>query len=137
VKPLGINVKTVVQDAGEFYGDAVFGKSPWLDATMGIVDYGHRGVPNVFLGAPLLSDGTWNSAHFKNSTYDGLVKDYFSALDVSSQKAVAKKIQELLLDETPIVFAYFFNYTSWSKKDVTGYGITGMGQIDLTKAKKG
>lgn len=137
VKPLGINVKTVVQDAGEFYGDAVFGKSPWLDATMGIVDYGHRGVPNVFLGAPLLSDGTWNSAHFKSSTYDGLVKDYFSALDVASQKSVAKKIQDLLLDETPIVFAYFFNYTSWSKKDVTGYGITGMGQIDLTKAKKG
>ena len=37
----------------QYYGDAVFGKSPWLDSTIGITDYGHRGVPNVFLGAPL------------------------------------------------------------------------------------
>ena len=40
---------------------------------MGITDYGHRGVPNVLLDAPLHSKGTWNAAHFKNPTYDGLV----------------------------------------------------------------
>jgi peptide/nickel transport system substrate-binding protein len=135
-KEAGITLDVVVQDAGEFYGDAVFGSSPWLDATMGIVDYGHRGVPNVFLNAPLVSEGTWNSAHFKNTTYDGLVKDFEAALDIDSQKQVAKQIQELLLDETPIIFAYFFNYLSWSKKDVTGYNITGMGQISLNTVTK-
>lgn len=136
-KEAGITLDVVVQDAGEFYGDAVFGKSPWLDATMGIVDYGHRGVPNVFLNAPLRSDGTWNSAHFKNTTYDGLVKQYEAALDLDAQKGVAKKIQELLLDETPIVFSYFFNYLSWSKKEIQGYSITGMGQISLNTVTKG
>ena len=53
---------------------------------MGITDYGHRSVPNVILGAPLLSDGTWNSAHFKNTTYDSLVKQYNAASDVQSQQ---------------------------------------------------
>ena len=48
--------------------------------SMGITDYGHRSVPNVILGAPLLSDGTWNSAHFKNTTYDSLVKQYNAAI---------------------------------------------------------
>jgi peptide/nickel transport system substrate-binding protein len=136
-KAIGVNVKTVVQESGEFYGDGVYGKSPWLDAVMGIVDYGHRGVPNVFLGAPLLSDGTWNSAHFKNPTYDGYVRDYFAALDVNGQKAAAKKIQELLLDETPIIFSYFYNYSSWSKKDIKGFEITGMGHLFLNKATRG
>ena len=69
---------------------------------MGITDYGHRGVPNVFLPAPLTSDGTWNAAHFKNPEYDQLVKGYIAALDLESQRATAGKIQRLLLDETPL-----------------------------------
>ena len=67
VKEIGGNIKLNVLDQGAYYGDAVPGKSPWLDSDMGITDYGHRGVPNVFLSAPLRSDGTWNSAHFKNA----------------------------------------------------------------------
>lgn len=134
VKDIGVTVTTVVQESGEFYGDAVFGKSPWLDAVAGVVDYGHRGVPNVFLGAPLVSDGTWNSAHFKNPQYDRLVKQFFAALDVESGKKVAKQIQEMLLDETPVVVSYFFQTASYAKKEISGYTITGTGQIDLTKA---
>ena len=61
---------------------------------MGITDYGHRGVPNVFLSAPLRSDGTWNSAHFKNKEYDTLVASYIAALDLEAQKVTAGKIQK-------------------------------------------
>ena len=62
------------RDAGQLLrqGD-VPGNSDWLDATMSLVDYGDRGVPNVFLDAPLTSDGPWNAAHFKNPQYDTLV----------------------------------------------------------------
>src|SRR5829696_6173900 len=73
LKAAGIGVKLNFTDGGTYYGDAVFGKSPWLDSSFGLTEYGHRGVPNVFLGAPLKSDGTWNSAHFKNKQYDSLV----------------------------------------------------------------
>ncbi len=69
---------------------------------MGITDYGHRGVPNVLLSAPLKSDGTWNSAHFKNKEYDTLVSAVHRAPSTCSPSAgVAGKIQRLLLDETP------------------------------------
>ena len=90
-------------------------------------------MPNVFLGAPLLSEGTWNSAHFKNPTYDGLVADYFAALDLDAQRTVAKQIQELLLDETPIIFPYFYFHLAGSRSNVTGtYVVTGMGHIDVS-----
>jgi peptide/nickel transport system substrate-binding protein len=132
-KEIGLEITLNVTDPGTYYGEATFGNSPWLDSTLGITDYGHRGVPNVFLGAPLLSDGTWNSAHFKNPTYDGLVAEYFAALDLDSQRVVAKQIQELLLDETPIIFPYFYFHLAGARSNVTGtYVVTGMGHIDVS-----
>ena len=65
---------------------------------MSLVDYGDRGVPNVFLEAPLTSGGPWNAAHFKNKTYDGLVKQYVAAVDLQTQKTLAGKIETLLLE---------------------------------------
>ena len=134
LKAAGINVKLNITDAATYYGEAVFGKSPWLDSTFGITEYGHRGVPNVFLGAPLRSDGTWNSAHFKNKKYDQLAADYVAAVDLQSQRAAAKQIQELLLDEVPIMFGYFYFYLTATKPTVAGAQVSAMGQVDTTQA---
>ncbi|TIV69570.1 MAG: peptide ABC transporter substrate-binding protein, partial [Mesorhizobium sp.] len=82
VKEIGIELELNILDQGAYYGDAVFGKSNWLDSAMGITDYGHRGVPNVYLAAPLKSDGTWNAAHFKNKDYDQMAASYIAALDL-------------------------------------------------------
>ena len=126
VKEIGGDITVNVLDQGAYYGDAVYGKSPWLDSDMGITDYGHRGVPNVFLAAPLKSDGTWNSAHFKNKEYDALVTGYVASLDLESQRAAAGKIQTLLLDETPILFSYFYDFLTATKNGATGVEPTAM-----------
>jgi peptide/nickel transport system substrate-binding protein len=131
---IGIKLKPNVTPAGTYYGDAVFGKSPWLDSTMGITDYGHRGVPNLFLVAQLSSKGVWNAAHFKNPTYDGLMKDYISALDIGAQRAAAAKIQNLLLDETPNLYTYFYYFLTGTKKNVGNVEVSAMGHYDITKA---
>jgi peptide/nickel transport system substrate-binding protein len=134
LKAAGIGVKLNFTDAGSYYGDAVYGKSPWLDSTFGLTEYGHRGAPNVYLGAPLKSDGTWNSAHFKNKEYDQLVTDYVAALDLQSQRTAAKKIQEMLLDEVPIVFAYFYFYLTATKPTIGGVVVSAMGHVDVSQA---
>jgi peptide/nickel transport system substrate-binding protein len=126
-KEVSINISLNVTDAGTYYSDF------WLNSPLGITDYGHRGVPNVFLTAALGSKGTWNAAHFKNPTLDGLIVDYVSALDIDSQKAAARKIEELLLDETPVIFPYFYFHLSATRSNVTGIIPTGMGHLDLTK----
>jgi peptide/nickel transport system substrate-binding protein len=130
----GITVRLNITDPGTYYGDAVYGKSPWLDSTFGITDYGHRGVPNVLLTAPLTSRGPWNSAHFKNPTYDRLVADYAAALDVESQRTAARQIQELLLEETPIIFPYFYFHLGATTQNVAGIEVTGMGHVDVSQA---
>jgi peptide/nickel transport system substrate-binding protein len=133
-KEAGITVNILQQSPTVYYGDFTFGNSPWLDSTMGITDYAHRSVPNVLLGAPLLSTGTWNSAHFKNPQYDDLVKQYFGATDLQSQKAVSNQIETLLLDETPVMFLYFYDYLAATKKELAGMGITPVGHVLLDKA---
>lgn len=134
---IGVTINLKITDAGTYYGDGVYGKSTWLDSVMGITDYGHRPVPNVYLTAALSGDpkvGVWNSAHFKNDAYDELVRQYVAALDVESQRGVAKQIQELLLDETPIIFPYFYNFLSASKPTLMGAVSAATGQFDLSKA---
>ena len=137
VKEIGIELELNILDQGAYYGDAVFGKSNWLDSAMGITDYGHRGVPNVYLAAPLKSDGTWNAAHFKNKDYDQMAASYIGALDLEAQKATAGKIQKLLLEETPVIFGYFYDYLTATAKGVAGVQPTAMSQLFLDKASKG
>ncbi len=134
VKEAGVTINILQQSPTVYYGDFTFGNSPWLDSTMGITDYAHRSVPNVVLGAPLLSDGTWNSAHFKNPQYDSLVGQYFAATDLQSQKAVSNQIETLLLDETPVMFLYFYDFLAATKKSLVGMGVTPVGHVLLDKA---
>ena len=81
-----------------------------------------------------MSKGTWNAAHFASTTYDTLLAQYVAALDVDSQKAAAKQIEELLLDETPIVFPYFYYHLAGTRQGLSGVEPTGMGHIDVSQA---
>jgi peptide/nickel transport system substrate-binding protein len=134
VREAGIRVRLSITDGATYFGDAVFGKSRWLDSVMGITDYAHRGVPDVLLKAPLQSSGVWNAAHFHNPEYDRAVRDYTSALDLQSQRRAARRIQTLLLDEVPILFPYFYHYLGATRSDVGGVGVTGVGQVQLEQA---
>lgn len=136
-KEIGIEIDLNILDQGAYYGDAQFGKSNWLDSVLGITDYGHRGVPNVYLSAPLRSTGAWNSAHFKNDEYDKLVASYIGTADLEGQRATAGKIQRLLLDETPVIFSYFYNFLTATAKSVTGVQPTAMSQLFLAGASTG
>ncbi|HEX7390333.1 MAG TPA: ABC transporter substrate-binding protein, partial [Acidiphilium sp.] len=134
---IGLKINLKIETSSAYYGQATFGNSDWLDSTMGITDYGDRGVPNVFLGAPLLSGGAWNAAHFNNKTYDKLVADYIATVDLKAQREVSGKIETLLLDETPIIYAYFYNYLAASVPTMTGAQFTGLGQVYLQNAAIG
>jgi peptide/nickel transport system substrate-binding protein len=130
----GINISLTIESQGAYYGKATFGNSDWLDGSMSLVDYGSRGVPNVFLNAPLVSAGPWNAAHFKNPTYDRLVKEYVASVDLSSQRKIATKIEKLLLKKTPIVYPYWIDGLTASTRHVAGLNPTSISQLYLNRA---
>jgi len=139
---IGVDIGLTIETPTKYYGQAIFGKSDWLDGEMSLVDYGARAVPNVYLKAPLQSingktgQGSWNAAHFNDPTYDSLSKQFIAAVDLSTQRKLAGQIERLLLDETPIIFAYFYNYLSATQKNVTGVYPTAQSQFFLWNAAK-
>jgi peptide/nickel transport system substrate-binding protein len=141
-KSIGVTIKLKVESSSAYYGKATFGNSDWLDAQMSLVDYGHRSVPNVFLTAPLQTanakkgTGSWNAAHFSNDQYNKLSNQYIATSDLSTQRQIAGQIQNLLLEQTPIIYGYFYNYLSAWAKTVTGPYPTAIGHLFLNKAAK-
>jgi peptide/nickel transport system substrate-binding protein len=135
VRKIGIDLTLNVEDQSAYYGRAAFGASDWLDSEMGIEDYAHRGVPNTILTASLGSRGTFNAAHFKNTEYDALAAQYIAALDPASQRTEAGRIQRLLLEETPVITAYFYDWLSVTAKNISGVRPTAMGQLNLAGAR--
>jgi peptide/nickel transport system substrate-binding protein len=138
---IGVTIDLTIEAPNKYYGSG-FGKSDWLDGEMSMVDYGARSVPNLFLEAPLQTinkktgAGEWNAARFNNATYDKLSKEFVAAVDISTQRSLAKKIELLLLDQTPIIFPYFYNYLSATQKNVTGVYPTALSQFFLWNAAK-
>jgi peptide/nickel transport system substrate-binding protein len=140
---IGVKINLKVETSSAYYGNATFGNSDWLDATMSLVDYGHRSVPNVFLTAPLQTinaktgTGAWNAAHFSNSQYNTLAAQYIAAVDLTTQKSIAGQIETLLLDQTPVIYGYFYNYLTATAQSVTGVYPTAIGHLFLYNAAKG
>ncbi len=125
-RDIGLNIDVQIRDVGTYYSDY------WLSTPMGITNYGHRGVPNVFLGAPLLSDGPWNaSGPWVNADYDALVQSFVAEADPIAQQELAGQIETLLLEETPVIFPYFLDAISASRANVSGLETTGMGHVLL------
>jgi peptide/nickel transport system substrate-binding protein len=139
---IGVDINLTIETPTKYYGSAVFGTSDWLDGEMSLVDYGARAVPNLYLEAPLQTinsktgTGSWNAAHFNDPTYDTLSNDFIAAVDLSSQRRIAGQIETLLLEQTPIIYAYFYDYLSASQKNVTGTYPTAQGQFFLWNATK-
>jgi peptide/nickel transport system substrate-binding protein len=96
----------------------------------------------VYLTAPLQTTnaskgtGSWNAAHFNNSQYDKLSAQYIATADLATQRQIAGQIETLLLNETPIIFGYFYNYLSASAQNVHGAYPTPIGHIFVTKVTK-
>ena len=139
---IGVDIALTIETPTKYYGTAVFGKSDWLDGEMSLVDYGARAVPNLYLQAPLQTinaktgAGSWNAAHFNDPTYDTLSNEFIAAVDLSVQRRLAGQIETLLLEETPIIYAYFYDYLSASQKNVTGTYPTAQSQFFLWNTTK-
>jgi peptide/nickel transport system substrate-binding protein len=128
---IGLTIDLQIDDAGTYYSNY------WLDSSLGITNYGHRGVPNVYLGAPLKSDGTWNSAKFNNAEYDALVDAFVAEPDEAAQRELAGQIQALLADEVPMIIPYFVGNISATRPGTTGLETTGMGHVIITELQLG
>ena len=142
---IGIDLAVNVTDSGTYYQDfwCAFPYEgpcePGGVASVGIVNYGHRGVPNVYLSSPLRSgldnplDAQWNASHWQNTDYDALYNQWVSAPDLDVQRQLSGEMQKILWDEVPLILPYFRDFISATVPDFSGLEVTGMGHYDVTQ----
>jgi peptide/nickel transport system substrate-binding protein len=103
-------------------------------AELGIVDYGHRATPDVYLNAALATNGVWNSSQYASAEFDAAFKTYQEAVGLEEQTAACKTLEELLNDEVPVIVPYFYNYISGFSNKFTGVRVSALGQLFLDQA---
>ncbi|OGO52149.1 MAG: hypothetical protein A2Z32_14125 [Chloroflexi bacterium RBG_16_69_14] len=137
----GINLTVAVESLDTFYGAQwcpADPKDPPCSgaAELGIVDYGHRATPDVYLNAALKSKGIWNSSQYNSPAFDAAFTEFQTSVGVDSQKAACTKIETILNDEVPIGLPYFYNYLAGNSKQFTGVYSSALGQMFFSAASK-
>jgi len=137
----GITLNVKSESLDTFYGAAWCPGEPKDPpcsgaSELGIVDYGHRATPDVYLNAALKSKGIWNSSQYASPTFDAAFSEFQKSVTVDAQKAACTKIETILNDEVPIGVPYFYNYLAGSSKTYTGIYASAIGQLFLSSASK-
>jgi peptide/nickel transport system substrate-binding protein len=140
-KEAGFELELAGESLDTFYGAQWCPESPADPpcsgaAELGIVDYGHRATPDVYLNAALATKGIWNSSQYSSPEFDAAFKDYQSAVGVEAQTAACEKIETILNEDVPVGLPYFYNYLSGFSKSFQGVRVSALGQMYLDKASK-
>jgi len=145
----GIRLNVGVTNNADFYASHWCPGASWGDdpassrssipcgssAEIGIVDWGHRAVPDIFLDRGLTTDADWNSANFASSAFDDSFADYSTAIDVAGQQRAVGDMQRILRDETPVLIPAFFDYLAGHRASLQGVQTTALGHIKLERAQ--
>ena len=136
-KEIGVELQLNIESTDTFYNEWCLTYDPICDGgqEFGIVDYGHRATPDVYLNAAYAT-GTWNSAHFENADFNAAFKEYQAALDVDGHKAACKKLETIANDEVPYAIPYFYPSLAAISKKFIGVRVSALGQMFVDTAGK-
>ncbi len=137
----GINLEIARESTETFYG------SQWCPAEpadppcsgaaeLGIVDYGDRPTPDIYLNAAHKTNGVWNSSQYSNEEFDAAFAEFQSSVDVEAQRAACQKIETILNEDVPVGLPFFYNFLSGHSTEVQDVRVTAIGQMFLERASR-
>jgi oligopeptide transport system substrate-binding protein len=77
-----------------------------------------------------------NYTHFKNNDFDALYEKAQSEINDSLRYGLYKKMNNLIMDEAPVVILYYDQVLRFSHKNISGLGCNPMNLISLKRVKK-
>lgn len=98
----GIRVEIQLEDENSYWVE------DWMEVDLGVTGWGARPVAQLYLDLAYHSEATWNESHYSNARVDELIELARTSLDNDERTAAYKEIQQILLDEGPVVVPYFF-----------------------------
>jgi peptide/nickel transport system substrate-binding protein len=133
----GITLNVATESLKTFYG------AQWCPATpkdppcsgaaeLGIVDYGHRATPDVYLNAALKTKGIWNSSQYSSPEFDAAFTAFQSSVGVDAQKTACTAIETILNEDVPVGVPYFYNYLAGNSNKFKGVFSSALGQMSFS-----
>ncbi len=134
----GFNLTLNVESGDTFYGTQWCQTYPCAgSAELGIVDYGHRATPDVYLLKAFRTGGDWNSSQYSSADLDAAIVEYQASAELPARTAACEKIETIMNDEVPAVIPYFYNYIGGHSKKFTGVRLSALGQMFFDLAVMG
>lgn len=140
LKDIGMDLELVVESTDTFYDQWCKVYDSKVEPAgcdggqnFGIVDYGNRGWPDVYL-LKAYSTGEWNSAHYNSPDFKAAVAEYQKSFDNTARSAAIKKVQAIANEDVPYVIPYFYQTQFAHSKKVSGIRASGLGHYDVSKA---
>lgn len=133
----GFTLELNVESTDTFYGTQWCITYPCAgSAELGIVDYGHRPTPDVYLVKAFRGGGDWNSSQYASADFDAAVLEYQSTADIDARREVCGRIQEIMWNDVPACIPYRYNGLAGYAKTFQGVEFTALGHVLLAKASK-
>ena len=137
----GITLTPAIESLDTFYGaqwcPAAPADPPCSGAAeLGIVDYGHRSTPDVFLNSALKTSGVWNSSQYSSADFDAAFAEFQAAVGVDAQTTACTKIQTVLNEDVAVAIPYIYSFLSGNAKTFTGVYSSALGQMFVQAASK-
>ncbi|MGB8859440.1 MAG: ABC transporter substrate-binding protein [Ilumatobacteraceae bacterium] len=131
----GFDLTLNVESDATFYGTQWCVTYPCAgSAELGIVDYGHRPTPDVYLLKAFKSGGDWNSSQYASKDLDAAIVEYQSSAEADPRKAACGKIEKIMWEDVPAAIAYRYNSLGGFSKSFTGVEFTALGHTLFAKA---
>jgi len=100
---VGVDVNVIIEPESVY-----FGENHWMDAGLGITNWGSRPYPQFYLDLMLACDASWNEARFCDSELDQQIHTAGTTLDEAERVAAYARIQEILVARGPVIIPYFW-----------------------------
>lgn len=125
LKPVGIEIEINAEPSSVYF------TTDWLETPLNITNWGGRATPSQYLTTAYVTGSVWNASHWSNPTFDELVAQLDTELDVEKRKGIAEQVAAIMTDEVPSIIPFFINAATFIRANVQGYAPDRIGFRDL------
>lgn len=132
---IGIEMKIEVHPGGTLSELKAQGKLPFFRGSW-IADYpDEENYLSIFFSKNFAPDGP-NYTHFTDPRYDSLYLASQNILNDSARLSVYREMEQIIIDNSPVIFLYYDQVLRFTTKDISGLGTNPMNLLSLKKVKK-
>lgn len=102
---IGVTIDIRIVPADVYYG----ADNLWLEADLGITDWGSRPYPQPYLALAYVCDAAWPETHFCDAELDEQAAITATEMDVAKRTAGYHRIQEIFMERGGVIVPFFIN----------------------------